>query len=77
MPDLDDQPVTVLLDWVARETGRTLRYASAEVERQAATTILHGKIGQLAPLEALDAMLATTDLAYEVREDGTIEIRHK
>jgi hypothetical protein len=36
--------------------------------------ILHGNIRDLAPLEALDAMLATTDLEYTV--DGhTMEIR--
>jgi ferric-dicitrate binding protein FerR (iron transport regulator) len=77
VPDFDDQPVTALLEWVARETGRRLHYASADVERQASATILHGKVGQLAPLDALEAMLATTDLACELRDDGTIEVRHR
>lgn len=76
-PDLDGQPVSALLEWVARETGRTLHYASAEVERQAATTVLHGKIGQMAPLTALDTMLATTDLTCELGPDGTIEVRRR
>ncbi len=75
MPGFDDQPVTVLLEWVARETGRTLHYANSAVERQASATILHGDVGPLAPLEALEALLATTDFACELRDDGTIEVR--
>lgn len=76
-PDFDGQPVSVLLAWVARETGRTVRYADESVKRQASATILHGKIGPLAPLEALDVLLATTDLAYGIRDDSTIEVHHK
>lgn len=74
-PDIDDQPLTVLLAWVARETGARVRYASPEAERRAATAILHGSIRHLAPLEALAVMLATTDLRHEVLSDGTIMIR--
>lgn len=77
MPEFDEQPVKVLLEWVARETGRNLRYANAAVERQASATILHGKVGELAPLEALESLLATTDLACELHDDGTIEVRHR
>lgn len=73
-PDIDNQPLTLLLAWVARETGASVRYATAEVERRAARTILHGSIRHLAPLEALAVMLATTDLQYEV-VDGVILIK--
>lgn len=73
-PDIDGQPATVLLDWVARETGRRLRYQSAVVESRAATVILHGNIRHLAPLAALDVMLATTDLEYSLVGD-TMEVR--
>jgi ferric-dicitrate binding protein FerR (iron transport regulator) len=76
-PDVDEQPVTRLLDWVARETGRPIRYRDAEVERRAASTILHGSIRHLAPLEALTAMLATTDLEYVELTDGTLLIQSK
>lgn len=77
VPELDGKPVAELLAWVARETGRRLLYADSSVERQASATILHGAAGPLAPLELLDAMLATTDFAYEVRDDGTIEVRRR
>ncbi|MCC7462798.1 MAG: FecR domain-containing protein [Gammaproteobacteria bacterium] len=75
-PRVDGQPVAVLLHWAARETGRQLRYDSATAERHAATTRLRGDIGELAPLQVLDVMLATTDLAYTLAA-GSIVIRVK
>ena len=74
-PDIDNQPLTVLLRWVARETGVAVRYASPAIERKATATILHGSIRHLEPLEALAVMLATTDLQHEVLTDGTIMIK--
>jgi ferric-dicitrate binding protein FerR (iron transport regulator) len=74
-PDIDDQPLTVLLAWVARESGVKVRYASPAIERKATATILHGSIQRLKPFEALEVMLATTDLRHEVLPDGTILIR--
>ena len=74
-PDIDDQPLTVLLAWVARESGVRVRYASPAVERKATATILHGSIQRLKPFEALEVMLATTDLRHEVLSDGTILIK--
>jgi ferric-dicitrate binding protein FerR (iron transport regulator) len=73
-PDIDGKPAAVLLDWVARETGRRLHYESATVQARAATVILHGNIRHLAPLAALDVMLATTDLEYSLVGD-TMEVR--
>lgn len=75
VPDIDSRPVTVLLEWVSRETGRPLRYATPELRKRAAGTILHGNIQALSPLEALETMLATTDLDYAILGDGTIEVR--
>jgi len=72
-PDIDGQPASVLLAWVARETGRQLHYESTAVETRAANVILHGNIRHLAPLAALDAMLATTDLEYTLVGD-TMEV---
>jgi len=74
-PDIDRQPLTVLLAWVSRETGAAIRYATPAVEHKATTTILHGSIRHLTPLEALTVMLATTDLRHEVLADGTIMIK--
>ena len=74
-PDIDNEPLTVLLAWVARETGAPVRYATPAIERKATATILHGSIRNLEPLIALSVMLATTDLRHEVLPDGTIMIR--
>jgi ferric-dicitrate binding protein FerR (iron transport regulator) len=74
-PDVDNQPLAVLVAWVARETGVKVRYATPAVERRAMTTILHGSIRNLEPLEALSVMLATTDLQHELLADGTIMIK--
>jgi hypothetical protein len=73
-PDIDGQPATVLLAWVARETGRRLHYESPSVATRAAAVILHGNISHLAPLAALDIMLATTDLEYALTGD-TMKVR--
>lgn len=76
-PEIDAQPLTALLEWVARETGRAITFEQPEVERKAETIILHGSIRNLTPLEALSVMLATTDLEYVLPDDGTILIRLK
>lgn len=76
MPDMDGKPASTLIAWVARETGRRLRYESPFVEQRATAVILHGDIRHLAPLEALEAMLATTDLEFELRGD-TMEVRSR
>ena len=47
-----------------------------EVEQRAETVVLHGNIRNLAPIAALEAMLATTDLEYALRDD-TMEIRNR
>jgi ferric-dicitrate binding protein FerR (iron transport regulator) len=74
IPDMDGKPASQLIAWVARETGRQLRYESPATEQRAARVILHGNIRNLAPFEALSAMLATTDLEY-VLDGDTMEIR--
>jgi ferric-dicitrate binding protein FerR (iron transport regulator) len=76
-PDIDGQPLSALLAWVARETGRTIRFEDPGLERKAQTTILHGNIRLLTPLDALSVMLATTDLEHVLVDEHTILIRSK
>ena len=73
----DGQPVTALLGWVSRETGRKLRYDDPAVEQLAAATILHGRLSELTPLETLDVLLATTDLEYRLGQDEAIEVSRR
>jgi ferric-dicitrate binding protein FerR (iron transport regulator) len=58
--DIEGMPLSTFLAWVSRETGREVRYASADAERAAAGIVLHGSIAGLSPPQALDAVLATT-----------------
>lgn len=74
-PDIDGRSVSFLLAWVARETGKEVRFAEPGLVRKADTTILHGDIDDFAPLDALALMLATTDLEHAILDDGTILIR--
>jgi ferric-dicitrate binding protein FerR (iron transport regulator) len=73
-PEIDDQPLSSVLAWVARETGRSIRYDSPDTERRAAAAILHGSIRGLEPLPALETVLATSALGYRIVDDGTILI---
>ncbi len=76
-PDIDGQPLSKLLEWVSRETGRDIRYEPPGLEFIAPNTVLYGNIRHLSPLDALEVMLATTDFEYRVLQDGTIMITNK
>jgi ferric-dicitrate binding protein FerR (iron transport regulator) len=73
-PEIEGKPLSTLLDWVSRETGRNILYADREIQRRTEHTILHGSIEGLAPLDALRFMLATTDFDYRIGENGSIRI---
>jgi ferric-dicitrate binding protein FerR (iron transport regulator) len=65
------------LEWVARETGRRLRYDSPETEMRVNQVVLHGTTPNRAPVQALEIALATTDFDYSLLEDGTILLRRR
>jgi ferric-dicitrate binding protein FerR (iron transport regulator) len=73
-PEIDDQPLSSVLAWVSRETGRSIRYDTPDTERRAAAAILHGSIRGLEPMPALETVLATSALGYRIIDDGTILI---
>jgi ferric-dicitrate binding protein FerR (iron transport regulator) len=68
--DTDGRSVRELLEWVGRETGRTIEYGSPGAESMAAETRMHGNV-DLEPLRAMEVMLQTSDLIARV-EDGVI-----
>jgi len=74
VPDFDGRSAHALLEWAARETGHRLVYANDEVERHAASVILHGQAGTLPPIAMLDTMLATTDLDVDLEADGRMRV---
>jgi ferric-dicitrate binding protein FerR (iron transport regulator) len=71
--DIEHQPLTNFLDWVARETGKQVVYATPEVQSQAAQLILRGSVDELSPEQALVAVLAPTSFAHR-ETNTTIEI---
>lgn len=65
--NLDGHFVSEALEWVGRESGRAIRYASEDAERLARETQLRGDM-QLPPSRALGIFMLTTDL--DARIDG-------
>jgi ferric-dicitrate binding protein FerR (iron transport regulator) len=76
-PEIEGRPLVQLLTWVARETGRQLMFEGPAAEAQARAVTLHGTAANLAPLEALDVLLSTTDLEYVLPSDLLIVIRQR
>jgi ferric-dicitrate binding protein FerR (iron transport regulator) len=67
---IDNQTLAAFLDWVARETGRAIVYATPEAQHTAETVRLHGSIAGLDPEAALAAVLSTTELRrYQTKDD--------
>lgn len=66
--DIEGLPLAEFLAWAARELGREVVYASAGLESEAAGIVVHGSISGLTPLQALDAVLATTSVRAQVVE---------
>lgn len=59
--NLDGRFVAEALEWVSRESGRTISYASEEAERVANEAQLRGNM-QLPPSRALEIFMMTVDL---------------
>jgi len=70
--DIERQPLSQFLAWVARETGKQIVYATPEVRVRAEQLILRGSVSNLAPEQALAAVLATTPFTHH---DTDAEIR--
>jgi hypothetical protein len=71
--EIENRPLSEFLAWVARETGRRVDFADARAKEVALHTRLHGSVEGLKPLEALDRVLSTTTLRFEV-DGGTIRV---
>jgi len=71
---IEGRTLTEFLRWAARETGRDVAYASADVEREAARIVLRGSIEGLRPDESIAAVSSTTGLDIGL-DGGHIEVR--
>ena len=68
--DIENKPLIDFLSWVGRETGRRVDFADEHVRAVARETLLHGSVQGLKPLDALDRVLSTTSLRFELQGDS-------
>jgi len=71
---IEGRSALAYLDWVSAETGLSVTFADATVEKAAATTLLHGTIEGLAPNETPAAVLPTCGLTAD-EEPGVLLVR--
>lgn len=71
----DGRTIADFLAWVSRESGRSIRYATPQLEELATHTVLHGDVS-MNPMQALTMMLQTSDLVPEI-SNGTIIVRSR
>ncbi len=62
------------LNWATRESGLRLVFEDRRTELKARRTILHGDISNLGPDEAIDIVLATTNLTARRPDENTLRI---
>jgi len=72
--DIDDQTLAAFLDWLGRETGRRVVYASPAAQNAARQVKLRGSIEGLDLETALTAVLSTTNLRRDPSQPGAIGI---
>jgi hypothetical protein len=70
-PAADEYRLVDLLEWVARETGRTLNFATPALEGNARDETLYGVAG-LSPAETLDVITSTTATRYQLTADSLL-----
>ncbi len=72
--EIEGRTAASFLRWASRETGRSVRFADADVERLATGAVLHGSIEGLTPHQALDAVLPGCGLEA-VRRPGVLVVQ--
>ena len=72
--ELEGSSAHEFLQWSVAESGLRLEFATQAAEIYARTTLLHGDLGDLDPEQAVDPVLATTDLRAELAAGNTLRI---
>ena len=70
--DMTNKSLLDFLKWAARETGRELQFETNESRMFAMRTDVHAPLEGLTPDEALEAVLATTTVHYQIEKDRII-----
>ena len=71
--EIENRPLAEFLAWVARESGRKLVLADDRARARAAAIRMHGSVRGLTPMQALSAVMATTELRFDL-PDGQIRV---
>jgi hypothetical protein len=71
---VEGRSLSSFLTWFARETGRSLRYSTPELQADAERTRLSGSVKGLTPDQALEAILAATGFQIEMTASGEIRV---
>lgn len=71
---IEGRPLSAFLDWFARETGRTLTYVLPATRMATDQTTLSGNISGLTPVQALNAIMATTQFQCDLSSPGQIRV---
>jgi ferric-dicitrate binding protein FerR (iron transport regulator) len=74
-PNLDNQSILGYLQWIAHETGKSLRFDSPNTELRAQLVSFRADARGFTPLEILESITRTSDFTYELTEDGAILVR--
>ena len=75
--EIENRQLGDFLSWVARETGRRVEFVDDRARDVAGQTLLHGSVHGLAPLAALEQVLSTTSLRYEIHDDAIRVSSHR
>jgi len=70
---LEGRSLNDFLEWVARESGRSVSFADEGAASAAESVVLHGSIEGLTPEEALAAVLPTCGMSHVLNEGIFIE----
>src|SRR5262249_14764699 len=68
--DLENKRLIDFLSWVGPETGRRVDFPDKHLRAGARAKVLHGSVQGLKPLDALDRVLSTTSLRFELQGDS-------
>ena len=71
---IEGRSLSSFLTWFARETGRSLRYSTPELQADAEQTRLSGNVRGLTSDQALEAILAATGFQIVMTTSGEIRV---
>ncbi len=74
--DIEGATLAAYLEWVSRETGWEIGFASSELEESVATVRLHGSIEDLTPEESLSVVLPGSGLDWTRDEGRLLLVEH-